>query len=689
VRESVFLVGVASPDNAAFHDVGTAWTISPKYLATNAHVAEALVANRGANGRLVARRGVFDQNEVVLGDPVIHPAYGYWNPRLGRMIQQTWKGLEQFSSQPVADVAILPVTVGDPGTPLQALTDEDLDPLPGDEVYYIGYPSETLSGFAALQVVAMRVTARTDIFFRPTDWRGGALLHLSGQAVGGASGSPVLTGDGNVIGILSSGDFVLGQEGRRVGVGFAYAQKVDLALELVDGTAEARQQERDQLWQQTIRRGIFARPERIIEELMAVQVRKLRGADSADPQLVTQQNWQFSPAEERRSLNLRLEPGYEYCLVAVADDGTDIDSTLREGTRVIGEDTAADHFPFLTVPVADGGAVDAVYEVYAAERVPGPMQVHARIYRYAAAAQEGQSTTAASGEVDAFIQMMAVTGNRETVTQTVEAGEDGAHVQRVRFRAEESVETTVLAVSQTRRDIDLVAKQNDAVLDSDLATDHYPILEFVPSVGEVSLELTFPPDSQEGESVSLHVWQRSGAGGGPAAAPESDLAAYRVVVFADDRAVAERIGARLSGIGFNVDDPQTMANDTANVKWGSAPRDVVDLVVEAVADVTGLPDGRIERCPARSTLSSGRSQRTGTGRRSGGPSSPARMGRMSIICGSAQRKASRRPCLPCRRPGVTSIWSRSRTTRCLTRIRPQTTTRSWSLCRASGMSPLS
>jgi hypothetical protein len=69
------------------------------------------------------------------------------------------------------------------------------------------------------------------------------------------------------------------------------------------------------------------------------------------------------------------------------------------------------------------------------------------------------------------------------------------------------------------------------------------------------------------------------------------------VIFANDQAAAEQIGARLSGIGFNVDDPQTMANDTANVKWGSAPRDVVDLVVEAVADVTGLPDGRIERLP--------------------------------------------------------------------------------------------
>src|SRR5687767_13295577 len=84
---SVFIVGVARGDGG-FENVGTAWTIRENWLATNAHVAEALLEISAATpgSKMVARRGVFDDSELVLGEIRIHPAYIPWNRRMSRMV---------------------------------------------------------------------------------------------------------------------------------------------------------------------------------------------------------------------------------------------------------------------------------------------------------------------------------------------------------------------------------------------------------------------------------------------------------------------------------------------------------------------------------------------------------------------------------------------------------------------------
>jgi len=231
--DSVFLVGVAKADGS-FREVGTAWTIAPHTLATNAHVAEGLTENLEEGDRMIARRGLLDRSEVVIGSVRLHPAYISWNPRLGRMFVGAASQLKQFEVISVADIAILEVTAGDAGKPLPIadITDESHKPALGDEVVYLGFPAENLSGFTTLHTVKCNITARTDFFFMRTDWKDSHLLHLSGPVTGGASGSPVLDSEGRVIGVLSAAEHIAIDTGTRASFGFAYAQRVDLAVEI-------------------------------------------------------------------------------------------------------------------------------------------------------------------------------------------------------------------------------------------------------------------------------------------------------------------------------------------------------------------------------------------------------------------------------------------------------------------------
>jgi len=504
VRGSVYLVGVVSGEDGTFASVGTAWTIDRGYLASNAHVAEALVEARGPGDRMVARRYFFDRNEIVLGDPVIHPAYEVWNRRLGRMISRAAAGIEMFDSQPVADVALLPVVVGDPGEPLPVATGAAYRAALGEEVYYVGFPSENISGFATLHVVPMRVTASTDFFFRPNDWSDEGLMHLSGQASGGASGSPMVRKDGTVVGILSSGDFVLGLTGR-VNVGFSYAQKVDLAVELLDGTAREKQNERDLAWQRDIRQGLFAAPQEIAISAVRSLAQTRHRARRDQLEQVTQQVWPFNSRVNRRSLRLRLEPGYSYYFVAVADDGTDINSRVMAGEQLLGSDEADDHWPLVDV-IGREGQVDASYEVYAVESVFGQFEVAARVYRHPVAADARSSLEQFESNFQ-LIEEFGVEVHREEFTTP----RNGAMVHRHRFQGEAGVAYAAHAISRRHRDIDLRVSQHGEVLAEDVLIDHYPIVFFEAAAGPVEVELIIPSASRAGETIEFAVHQMPAA----------------------------------------------------------------------------------------------------------------------------------------------------------------------------------
>ncbi len=511
-RESVFLVGVVKAENDRFQSVGTAWTIARRFLATNAHVAEALLELKEPGDRIVARRGVFDRNEIVLGEPSIHPAYSVWNPRLQRMIRHDNWQMEGFEYQPVADVAVLPVLVGDP-PPLQVLTEADYQPRPGqDVVYYMGYPMEGVSGFATLHTVPMHVSAVTDYFFQDADWHEGGLMHLAGQVSGGASGSPIIRKeDGAVVGILSSGDNLLGWTGggpiddanhwRRINIGFSYAQKVDLALELVNDTAQARQHERNLQWQKTLRNGIFAKSEDVIRMLVHQTARNRYSVPSHQIELVTRQRWLFRTDTPRRSVPITLTEGFAYWFAAHSDDGTWINGQVTAGARQLGLDDMHDNLPVIDV-IARPGQTEVVFEVEAIEDIFGHSEIDVHIYRHAV----GSEMQTAWETLTSWLDTADRDGER-VHHQILTMQRSGMLTHTCQLAATPGARYLAYARSQRGRDIDLVARHGESEIASDRAEDHYPIIDFEAPGEVMEIDLIIPRASRKGEGIELTVWQ--------------------------------------------------------------------------------------------------------------------------------------------------------------------------------------
>ncbi len=136
---------------------------------------------------------------------------------------------------------------------------------PGDFVGYIGYPFENLSS-GGYQVekpepvfIEGTVGRMTDLFGLATDDDDHTHLILADlTAMGGASGSPLFDSNGDVIGIVSSGDVLLidansinsttdpSRDSVRIPVGFTNAYSVDLIRELLSPSLELP--ERQSYW---------------------------------------------------------------------------------------------------------------------------------------------------------------------------------------------------------------------------------------------------------------------------------------------------------------------------------------------------------------------------------------------------------------------------------------------------------
>jgi len=105
-----------------------------------------------------------------------------------------------------------------------------------------------------------RVTALTTFFNTSEDesttgpGQRNILLQHSIPATGGASGSPILNGAGEVVGILSAVNFAI-VDGQRIptGVGVNYAQRATLLEELLEGRAAARLADRLTMWSRAVK----------------------------------------------------------------------------------------------------------------------------------------------------------------------------------------------------------------------------------------------------------------------------------------------------------------------------------------------------------------------------------------------------------------------------------------------------
>ena len=264
-RESVWLV--AAKDQRGITPIGTAFVVEGGMLATSAHVAEQF-ADMGEGLSLIVRGQGAPVRDIEVTRVEMHPHY--------RRFEDAWRAYGPLAagagggSRPIVeaggyDVALLHVaTPSKLGPALQLAAETDLvDLQPGDAVGYVGFPMESaaLGGVnlddpeAQLQIG--RLTALTDFFLVKGDPGERQLLQHSLPVQGGASGSPLLDPRGQVIGIVSGGNLVeINSEGVRVptGTGVNFAQRADLARELLAGEADRFTAEREAHWQRRLKR---------------------------------------------------------------------------------------------------------------------------------------------------------------------------------------------------------------------------------------------------------------------------------------------------------------------------------------------------------------------------------------------------------------------------------------------------
>jgi hypothetical protein len=229
---------------------GTAWSVAPGLLATNAHVADQLEGSA-----LIARSSDPVPVDLRIIDARVHPGYRQFDDLLETYRPFDFNGGAFLSLTNPYDVALLrlhPEDVARQAAPLALAPLGVLTELgAGAQVAMIGFPVEGRVGGGTdvdqpePDQRAGTVARMSNVFFgRAEDPSHALVLSYSFASAGGASGSPVFDRRNRVVGLISSGD-VLGSmgSGRIQGLG-TYGPRVDLVLELVEDRADAAQARR-------------------------------------------------------------------------------------------------------------------------------------------------------------------------------------------------------------------------------------------------------------------------------------------------------------------------------------------------------------------------------------------------------------------------------------------------------------
>ena len=185
VAQSVYLLAIEKPSGRA--GLGTGFVVAPGWLATNAHVADALESFRRADpqARAVAARS--DAGEFVpVGDIQVNPRW-----RKGSIAHDA-------ALLRVNGAVAPPLTLADAAT-LRSLTR-------GVPIAAFGFPA------AGTNMSKPRGRLSTDVL---GDVRDGRYLAVGLSVSPGTSGSPIFLSSGVVIGLVAGGDFVTGADGVR------------------------------------------------------------------------------------------------------------------------------------------------------------------------------------------------------------------------------------------------------------------------------------------------------------------------------------------------------------------------------------------------------------------------------------------------------------------------------------------
>ena len=259
---SVVLVGIVDQEGD-FSMIGTAWVVGSKRLATNAHVAfgldqslnELAQGSAGSPGlKTVARLPGKPARDIEVVGSQVHPGYEEFAHFMRPQLVDYRRGMfarnlpgDQFELVAFGDpydVAFLDLKE-DIGPSLAMADESELRMLrPGEEIAYIGFPSEgvlyTMVDSPATMQVG-RLTNLTNVFSQVAEFEECLLLHHSLPTVGGASGSPIFNRSGKVVGVVSHGSVQMTKtdsgDPARLMIGFNFGQRITMLRELLDGTA--------------------------------------------------------------------------------------------------------------------------------------------------------------------------------------------------------------------------------------------------------------------------------------------------------------------------------------------------------------------------------------------------------------------------------------------------------------------
>jgi hypothetical protein len=373
ILDRVYLVGIKNSDGS-FTGLGTAWKIGPKLLSTNAHVVEGLeetfaiaVEQKSGNVKVVALLPGSGGSGGVEFDILKMRSHGGYEKYLDGNPDVAFKfdpvGFpEVISFIPVFDVGLLETRIELPGDSLVVANPTELAALEsGDPIGMVGFPSSAIgnTGNNPDPILSVgNLLSQMDPYGdrAPTNQR--VVLGVDLKAGPGSSGSPIISTDGKVIGLLAH---ATGGELHN----FQFAQRADLVQAMVDDNEHEQLLSMEQYWIK--KRKSVNSAEAHLEMLLLV------GQEEIFDQLITYFGSEKTPEEIRDMMNpvevysktLRvsesdpavyklwdnLEEEGLCILVAISQSGLDIDLVGRyaDGSEV--QDVSRDYFPVITFPI--------------------------------------------------------------------------------------------------------------------------------------------------------------------------------------------------------------------------------------------------------------------------------------------------------------------------------------------------
>jgi len=263
------------------------------------------------------------------------------------------------------DVALMSVKNPDGLTEgLQLASRETMVALsPGDPVAFAGYPMEGLAGSNAQPISPNptsqvgTITSLTDFFNVRRADEDNLLIQHSMPLTGGASGSPMINSEGKVVGVVSAANFAFLNRTRiPLAVGVNFAQRADLALDLMDGSADERMPEYREEWRESLK--LFRQGKDELPKLVVRDLKKRLGTDE-EPELLINEEKQigaFAPeyGKTARYWDINLEKRGYYVFMAFARVDKRIGMVVMRGGQVV-KFQQGNNFPVVDVPVQDPG----------------------------------------------------------------------------------------------------------------------------------------------------------------------------------------------------------------------------------------------------------------------------------------------------------------------------------------------